>query len=147
MVERADLAGLRALLPLEPDELVMAADMAIDDGHRSVVKLLIDEGGLHVDATHYSVSLLARAASEKRRDIVDFLLERGANLQGVPLVHAAKAGDLEIVRRLIEAGADPNAGRRGFPTPLAAARQFRHADIEAFLVEHGATELVGKGAG
>ena len=75
---------------------------------------------------------LGLAAFFKRRDVVKALLERGAKPslpsldQGFTPLHSAVAtdagaGEHEIVRLLLEAGADPNAKSREGGTPLHTA--------------------------
>ena len=54
------------------------------------------------------------------------------------LVFAAREGDLESVKILVEAGADVNQTTRYGWTPLLTATQNRHYQIGAFLLAHGA---------
>jgi ankyrin repeat protein len=75
------------------------------------------------------------------------LVERGADVSDVaqnPMkvqpLHSAAAGNcLEIVALLLEHGADPNAEQEGGFVPIDAARQHGADEIEALLVQHGAT--------
>ncbi len=78
---------------------------------------------------------------------VALLVERGAdagavarNPMSVQPLHSAVAGrDLESVRLLLAAGADPDARQQGGWTPLMAARQQGDAAIERLLLDYGAT--------
>jgi len=55
-----------------------------------------------------------------------------------PLIFAARQGDLESVRLLLEHGADVNAQSEGGWTPLLTAVQNRYYVLASFLLEHGA---------
>jgi len=86
------------------------------------------------------------AAFFGRAPTVALLLERGAdvgavarNAMQVQPLHSATAGrDLESVRLLLDAGADPDARQHGGWTPLMAARQHGDAEIERLLLARGA---------
>jgi ankyrin repeat protein len=89
---------------------------------------------------------LGLAAFFGHRAIVEFLLENGAdvktaarNAQKVTALHGAVARrDVEIVKMLLEAGADPNARQeRGF-APLHDAAANGHAALVELLLKHGA---------
>jgi hypothetical protein len=54
-----------------------------------------------------------------------------------PLMRAAKHGDVIEVRRLLESGADPNAGS-GFESALAVAAARGNTSIVSLLLEGGA---------
>jgi ankyrin repeat protein len=56
-----------------------------------------------------------------------------------PLMHAAHAGNLELVRLLLENGADPNAKNGEGKTPLMFARENGRAEVAELLRKHGAT--------
>ena len=56
----------------------------------------------------------------------------------MPLVEAAANGTNEAVRRLLGAGADPNAMDRGDQTPLHAAAAAGHEGIVEILLSAGA---------
>jgi hypothetical protein len=53
------------------------------------------------------------------------------------LAKAAGAGDLETVRKLLDAGADPNVPHQGY-SPLLHALGGGHADIALVLIDRGA---------
>ena len=77
---------------------------------------------------------------------VALLLERGAdvgavaaNAMAVQPLHAAVAGrDPEVVRLLLEAGADANARQEGGWTPLMGAAAHGDHQIVDLLLQHGA---------
>lgn len=123
-----------------------AAVRAAQAGSLRLLTWLLVNG---VDAnTSWHGTLLYTASSNGRPAIVRLLLSHGADVnKGVPLVAAAQNGHLSVVELLVEAGVDVNGGYRGFPTPLAAAIEFKHPEMEAYLRAHGATELVGRGIG
>ena len=83
---------------------------------------------------------LGIAARFGRRAMVAFLLEAGASATSLPspLPAAAYGGDLTIVRRLLAAGADPNAfGPHGYAA-LHAACIHGKVPIVRLLLSHGA---------
>ena len=62
-----------------------------------------------------------------------------------PLCIAAQRGHLEVVRFLVEAGANKDQGRTDTgATPLFTAAQNGHLEVVQFLVESGAN--MGTGA-
>jgi len=62
------------------------------------------------------------------------------------LGHAAKKGREDVVRLLLEMGADPNGrGRPGEYTPLMSAVFRGDEEIAAILIEHGADPDLGGG--
>ena len=89
---------------------------------------------------------LGLAAFFGHRTIVEYLLKNGAdvgmaarNAQKVTALHGAVARrDVEIVKLLVGAGADPNARQeRGF-VPLHDAAANGHAPLVELLLKHGA---------
>src|SRR5262249_49761230 len=60
---------------------------------------------------------------------------------GLPLVNAARNGHIELVRFLLERGANPNEPEPGFAPhggALLAAVSGKHLEIVKLLLEHGA---------
>ncbi len=89
---------------------------------------------------------LGLAAFFGQPSAVRLLLDHGADVGAVarnamrvqPLHAATAARDVESVRLLLEAGADPDAEQQEGWTPLMAARRHDDADIVDLLLAHGA---------
>lgn len=90
---------------------------------------------------------LYRAAKTGCMDAVRQLLNHGAdieagrsgpqwNISATPLTGAAAGGHLDIVRYLVEGGANVNGN--GYKSPVAQAIKHRHADIVDYLLGAGA---------
>lgn len=82
------------------------------------------------------------------REMAELLLSRGAHVgvpdaQGTsPLHRAAGAGDLELVSRLLDEGADPAAPDR-VTTPLGSAAAGGHLEVARLLLDRGADAAAG----
>jgi ankyrin repeat protein len=91
---------------------------------------------------------LTLAAFFKHPEAARLLLDRGADvhqrarheqIQVLP-IHSAAAdgGSVELVRMLLDAGADPNAEQPGGFRAIDAARQDGNEELERLLLERGA---------
>lgn len=74
---------------------------------------------------------------------VDNLIAANAHLKTdslgrTPLHYACSTGQLEIVQKLVNAGADVNAKDQGGDTPVYLARKSRNGNIETFLMSRRA---------
>ena len=92
------------------------------------------------------------AAKESKVDLVASLLEQGADVNSskdeegcTPLVAGCEHGSTELVKLLVEHGADvimkaeqTNEEVPGFITPLCMALGQGHEEVAALLIEHGA---------
>ena len=89
---------------------------------------------------------LHRAVLDKQLGMVEFLLERGAEIDAralngrTPLLMAAHLGCGEILERLIAAGADIKAENKSGHNALHEAKQGSHSEIEERLRQLGLTE-------
>jgi ankyrin repeat protein len=113
------------------DELVATAM----SGDRSAVKrLLAADPGLRQRAIERCPDSLVRAVEQDRYDAVAVLIELGfdvnARSRTAPLHEAAMRGNLEVIRLLLDHGADPNIHDTGYDaTPAGWAEH--HGQHEA----------------
>jgi hypothetical protein len=87
---------------------------------------------------------LVWAVGTGRTDIVRRFIEEGANvhvktLGGTPIQAAASGGHAEIIRVLVDHGADIDAAASIFGTPLQRAVERNHTDAALALIEVGST--------
>ena len=89
--------------------------------------------------------VLLRASENNKLDVVERLLRkpqnpdgRGAKTTYAPIHVASLRGHLEVVRLLLEAGADQNSTAAGETAALFIAAQGGHIGIVQLLVEAGA---------
>ncbi|KAL4924986.1 ankyrin repeat-containing domain protein [Aspergillus undulatus] len=115
---------------------------AVKGGNVEVAKLLIESGAdinLH--------SPLATACSIQRTDLIDLLLEHGADTHGV-LREAAKRGDEEVFNHGLTLGADPNSpNTEKYPSMLALAARGGSPSIIKYLLDHGLQPELNPSAG
>lgn len=144
---------------LHPEANQLTADAAA--GNIDAVQKRI-ASGVPVDAyDDQERTALYMAVSRHHHALVEHLLKAGADVHKVvggddsmrgkvsgpmflswsrklnPLTVAARDGDVENAKKLLDAGADPNRGRETI-TPLMAACYNGHLEMAKLLVAHGA---------
>uniref|UniRef100_A0A8C0NFH0 Poly [ADP-ribose] polymerase n=1 Tax=Canis lupus familiaris TaxID=9615 RepID=A0A8C0NFH0_CANLF len=88
------------------------------------------------------------AAGFGRKDVVEYLLQNGANVQArddgglIPLHNACSFGHAEVVSLLLRHGADPNARDNWNYTPLHEAAIKGKIDVCIVLLQHGAEPTI-----
>lgn len=104
------------------------------NGHTEIVKFLVASGA---DTSQCNWQAVREAAQYAYNDIVEILLshDADASVLGNILKHAAAAGRFEIVKLLVENGADINAD---FGNALMGSVREGHIEIVRFLIEQGA---------
>ncbi|CAD7701476.1 unnamed protein product [Ostreobium quekettii] len=131
---------------LRSDDGATPLQIAAEDGNLRLVRALLD-GGADVDGRYYMTgeTPLIGATFRLHADVVDLLLERGANVEartsfGYTSLHIAAAqGALDIFKVLVDAGADIKAVAWGNgDTVLIAAAEFHGVDVVTLLVQNGA---------
>jgi len=120
---------------------------AIDRGNILAVKALVEDGADPDTPIAYGenkVTPLMKAAGRGRRDIVKYLVSKGATVNGrnadgdTALMEAVKRGFDDIVLLLIEAGADVKARDGRGSTAFSLAAFGAHLEIADVLIQHGA---------
>jgi ankyrin repeat protein len=105
------------------------------------------EDDFNIDELANGYTLLSLAAAHGRLDIVNVLLQHGADPNGAnganwPLRKASENGHLDVVKRLLEVGANPNQTINDTPDfgshSLAVAAKAGHADVVEVLLEKNA---------
>ena len=147
-----DIERVKTLLKADPRLLVARDPMgntaliiAVNSGHEALADLLYDAGvqpGLH-EAAAIGDSARVLAALEQHPGQLDAYSPEGFT----PLALAAHFGHLEVMRLLIDGGADVNrvATHRIGVTPLHAALFGRQAGAAQLLVERGADVTLARG--
>ncbi|XP_006006371.1 poly [ADP-ribose] polymerase tankyrase-2 isoform X1 [Latimeria chalumnae] len=88
------------------------------------------------------------AAGFGRKDVVEYLLQSGANVHArddgglIPLHNACSFGHAEVVNLLLRHGADPNARDNWNYTPLHEAAIKGKIDVCIVLLQHGADPII-----
>ncbi|XP_041973310.1 palmitoyltransferase Hip14 [Aricia agestis] len=130
--------------PLERDYSGFDIVKATQYGAFSRVKELVEAGWDVNQPDHETVTLLHWAAINNRREIIEYLLSKGAvvdaiggELQSTPLHWATRQGHLEATVVLVNAGADPSVRDAEGCACLHLAAQFGHTAVVAYLVARG----------
>lgn len=119
--------------------------VAAANGHIDIARLLLDRGaGLQEDGTEINAALMS-ALFGGHVDIAALLLEKGADagaksdpFEITALIIAVAAGRGDMVKILIDNGANVNQGGHEGTTPLIMAVEKGHADVVKLLLTEGA---------
>lgn len=114
-------------------------------GDIEAVKLFLDEK-MNVNAVNQrGQTALIRAAEYQRTDVVNLLLEKGADVEFISgryartaMMEAAGAGNCVIIKQLAQKGADINAKDYESNTPLHFACIYGHIEAVRLLIDLGA---------
>jgi ankyrin repeat protein len=99
---------------------------ALFQGHQSTMEILMQDPKFNINKMNDESGLtpLAIAVSHKHFPAIDFLLERGVDVDGInfdettPLSTACIQGDVEVVEKLLKHGANVNKTTKSGLTPL-----------------------------
>lgn len=113
-----------------------------------MVRLLLDYGA-HPDGSLASPgSLMCRAVLEDKEGEISTLIAAGAKVEifseaynNTPLGLSAIKGNLQVMRALLDAGADINGNDQSLNSPLHMAVSYKNLDAVCFLLERGADVL------
>lgn len=120
--------------------LMLATQQALKNDDLTLLDWLL-ELGADPNATeyHFQDTPLTIAARRGRVDLIDRLVQAGADVRkGHPLVTAAEQGKLEVVQRLLELGADINEVDISEKTGLVWAITHCDTAMAKLLIDHGA---------
>jgi ankyrin repeat protein len=106
---------------------------AVAQGHAAVAQVLIEHGA-DVHARSAVWDQLENTAGNTN-PIGNFRMPHGGS---TPLLFAARQGDIETARVLVEAGADPNDTNAAGTSALVVAAHSGHGPLGIFLLEQGA---------
>jgi ankyrin repeat protein len=144
-------SAISRLLVEKGAEITLRAAVALGDAAR--VRDFIRANPRALRQVGSSGGLLTLAVKHHQLDIVRLLLDLGADVDertvleeledptytwGMPLWHAALAGNLEIARLLLDRGADPNANVYASGWPLRNAWHHGHEAVRRLLLDRGA---------
>jgi len=112
-------------------------------GHVEVVRVLLAAGADPEARDNYGATPLDEALRYRHGPVVEFLLRQGARLQGSSallrrLQEAVLRGQPDVVRMLLEAGADPAMSTPQGSTLLHDAALKGHTEIVSLLLDRGA---------
>ncbi|KAH9904699.1 hypothetical protein F4778DRAFT_41758 [Xylariomycetidae sp. FL2044] len=108
-------------------------------GKPDFIDLLLNAGA-DINATSREGTALLMAVSYGQERSVAKLLDAGAQIKDNEnlLQAAAQKGNIEIAKRLLDAGLDVNKRAEGQWTPIIAAVVYEHFEMLRLLCEHGA---------
>lgn len=118
-----------------------ALDLAILGGRTQVAELLLAQGA-QLDAS--ALLLQAAETGATDRDIVRFLIERGADTErrntdgDTPLLTAIRQDNHRLANQLVNQGANVNARTADGISALALARQLKLTELVSLLQRQGA---------
>ncbi|XP_055381299.1 ankyrin repeat and KH domain-containing protein mask isoform X2 [Condylostylus longicornis] len=118
---------------------------ACTDNDVNTVRRLLGKGNIDIDSTDDGESLLSMACSAGYYELAQVLLAMSAaqvedkgQKDCTPLMEAASAGHLDIIRLLLSHNADVNAQCTTGNTPLMFACAGGHVEVVKVLLSHGA---------
>jgi ankyrin repeat protein len=116
---------------------------AASSGNLKKVKQLVEKKGANVNAVlqingEIQIPLIVKVVMEKKSEIAIYLIEKGANVNAqdgfgmTSLMWASYNGDVELVKLLLEKGADKTVEVKG-QTALSAAEEKGFTEIIELL--------------
>jgi hypothetical protein len=135
-VYRGDRKAIVSLMK-DPECGVLALCKSAENGDAFHVIIPLLNLGVDVNAKHAGESMLQTAARCNHSGVVNLLVFKGAKDVSGALVYAARYGDLELCKFLIEHKGSVHHDN-GDATPLLAAVRNGHVNVAKLLFKHGA---------
>ncbi len=112
--------------------------------HPDIVQLLIDAGAdVRARSLTYAQTVVGEQTQRAGREELNYTVLRGG---ATALLFAARMGDADSARRLLDAGADANDSQPDGVSALVLAAHSGNGNVAALLLEHGAEpEAFGSG--
>lgn len=115
---------------------------AVESGNKNIVSLLLEAGADLNEKSRAKTTPVYHAASAGQARMVNHLIDLGADVNRSGAVYAAvQGGHLEIARRLLAAGGDPEKTGAKLLTPLFAAVVREDVEAVRLLLQAGANPL------
>jgi len=124
---------------LKPHARHTALSLAVASGNFDAVKFLIDHGAKIEGLDQVGLPPVSCAISLKQPELIELLLQHRADVnlpdrdQNTALHHAAMQGDLNLVKKLVIAGAERKAQNTDGQTPLVLARKHQYFHLAEWL--------------
>jgi len=128
-------------------EFVTAADIAIENGNLNELQRLLNIDSTVINKKYRGDTAIMKASRQcNGSKVVAFLLKNGANINDkdvrdtidqTPLIVAAQGGCKDIVKMLLQAGADIHHRNDQGETALISAAQEGHNEVVQILLEAG----------
>ncbi|KAL5592674.1 hypothetical protein FOBRF1_013700 [Fusarium oxysporum] len=146
LTEAEKLLREGANIQVTNDVFSIALVLSAEEGHKEMVKLLLDNGAdVNAQGGGLYGTALQGASTEGHEPIMKLLLDKGADVNaqveehGTALQGASAGGHEPIVKLLLDNGADVNAHGGGlYGTALQAAAVEGHEQIVKLLFDNGA---------
>jgi ankyrin repeat protein len=112
--------------------------IASSSGNKAMVKMLLDKGA-NPNITNEGYTAIIYATSYGFVEIVEMLVENGADVNQIhldgttPLINAVLSDDGEMVKLLLDKGADPAIKDYGENTALDYAKAMKNSEIIELL--------------
>jgi ankyrin repeat protein len=120
----------------EPQHSQTALMWAAAGRHPEAIAVLIGAGAdLHARSRTYSQTVTSEVTQRAGREALNYTVQRGGS---TALLFAARSGDVESARLLVDAGADVNDALPNGMTALVEAAHSGHEDVAILLLDKGA---------
>ena len=120
----------------EPQHSQTALMWAVAGGHAEAVAVLLGAGAdITARSRAYAQTVTSEVTQRAGRDALNYTVSRGGS---TALLFAARAGDAESARLLVDAGANVNDALPNGMTALVEAAHSGHEDVGILLLDKGA---------